>query len=91
MALARIVARYVPAQPTIAHFVTKNNDLLQPRYDRTRPLAFMHIPKTSGTAILSGLMALAPVAGTSRYYDFSLFGSYDDFTSIDPDIRRQIC
>jgi hypothetical protein len=56
----------------------------------TRPLAFIHIPKTSGTAVLSGLMALSAAAVVGRF-DLLMFGSYRDFDSIEPELRGQIC
>jgi hypothetical protein len=59
-------------------------------YDAARPLAFMHIPKTSGVAITGGLRAvLAPVRAVSGF-DHSSFGSCRGFDSIDASIRSGI-
>jgi hypothetical protein len=59
-------------------------------FERSQPVVFMHIPKTSGTAIISGLAtALAP-ATVVRGFDHSIFGSFRNFDSLDESIRCQI-
>jgi hypothetical protein len=85
MKLTNLLSRMVVA----TGFQRLDSDLPIP-FDQGRPLVFMHIPKTSGSAISSGLKtALAPacVVGGS---DLSLFGRNKDFESIDPSIRRTI-
>ena len=56
----------------------------------SRPVVFMHIPKTSGTAVRSGLAkALAPAIAVGGF-DHSLFGSFRDFDSLHESVRCQI-
>ena len=60
------------------------------RHDPARPLAFMHVPKTAGIAMIGGLAgALRPRRVVSGF-DHSLFGAFDGFDTIDPDLRRHI-
>jgi hypothetical protein len=55
------------------------------------PIAFMHIPKTCGTALTSSLrQSLLPSAALLNCFDHSLFGTFDDFASFDENLRRQI-
>lgn len=60
------------------------------RFDRARPLAVMHIPKTSGTAIASALKAALEVPFFVAGLDHSVFGSYRHLDSIDASIRCMI-
>jgi hypothetical protein len=58
--------------------------------ERRLPVVFMHIPKTSGVSITSGLRAtLAPAVVVSGY-DHSLFGCYKNFDSIAEALRYTI-
>jgi hypothetical protein len=58
--------------------------------EKRLPVAFMHIPKTSGVSITSGLTAaLAPAIVVSGY-DHSLFGGYKSFDSIEENLRYTI-
>jgi hypothetical protein len=59
-------------------------------FDATRAVAFMHIPKTSGTAIASGLAAALAPAVMVEGFDHCLFGTYQDFDSLDRSIRCTI-
>lgn len=59
-------------------------------YDPARSLGFMHIPKTSGTAVTH---SLADATGSQRWiygFDHVLFGGFDGYDSIDPTIRSHI-
>jgi hypothetical protein len=86
MRLPDLISRWVTTTDLPVSGFRKRLTIL-PTLDRTRPLAFMHIPKTSGSAIKSGLTAaLAPVSVGSGF-DHSCFGSYQDFDSIDPAVR----
>jgi hypothetical protein len=59
-------------------------------FERPRPLAFLHIPKTSGNAVASGLMkALSPNSVVTGL-DHCLFGPFKNFCSIDVAIRSSI-
>jgi hypothetical protein len=59
-------------------------------FDPARPLAFMHIPKTSGMAVASGLVsALVPPVMVGGF-DCCSFDSYRNFEGVDESIRRTI-
>lgn len=59
-------------------------------FDESRPLAFMHIPKTSGISFVQGLReALAP-AVTVGGFDHSLFSVGQDLDAVDSSVRRDI-
>lgn len=49
-----------------------------------RPLAFMHIPKTSGTAVIDGLREVLPATPCTTGVDLSTFGSFRSFETADP-------
>jgi hypothetical protein len=79
----------ISQQSVAAGFRTPDRDL-SIALDRDRPVAFMHVPKTSGTAIMSGLAsALAPDV-TVGGFDRSCFDSYQNFETVDERIRDQI-
>jgi Sulfotransferase family len=60
------------------------------RFDESRTLVFMRVPKTSGTSITFGLIeALAPAVVISGF-DHSLFSFSDDYSSLDEAIRCRI-
>jgi hypothetical protein len=59
-------------------------------YDPARPLALMHIPKTSGTALTGGLAGAVQPRRVVGGFDRCLFGAFDRFDTIHPDIRRGI-
>src|ERR1700751_4128077 len=55
------------------------------------PLLFMHIPKTSGMALNSAFReALAPRRALLLGYDRVVFGSFQSFDSMDPELRSRI-
>ena len=59
-------------------------------FDLSRPLAFMHIPKTAGTSLVAALIqALEPRALISGL-DGVLFGDFDSFSSFQDDLRSHI-
>jgi hypothetical protein len=59
-------------------------------FDRSRPLVFMHIPKTAGTALISGLAdALRPGSLVSGF-DRSVFGEFQDFSGMEDKLRHTI-
>jgi hypothetical protein len=58
--------------------------------ERDGPVVFMHVPKTSGVAISSGLrVALAPERALDGH-DHCLFGSFANFETIAESIQRTI-
>lgn len=59
-------------------------------FDKSRPLAFMHIPKTSGSSIIYGLSAALTPAVEASGFDHSLFSNDKCFNTIDDSIRRLI-
>ena len=61
----------------------------QPR-DTARPLAVMHIPKTSGMALIGGLTAALRPRQLLSGFDLCLFGGFDRFDTIAPDVRSHI-
>ena len=60
------------------------------RLDRSRPLTFMHVPKTSGTALLRGLAATLQPSAIVNGFDHCLFGSFQEFDTIDASLRENI-
>jgi hypothetical protein len=67
----------------------------EPRLFATKPYSaaaatvFMHIPKTSGTALTRGLMAaIAPRNPVCFAMDGTMFGSFRDFNSVESEHRR---
>lgn len=60
------------------------------RRDKARPLAVMHIPKTSGVALIGGLTEAVRPNRVVAGFDLSLFGGFDHFDSIAPELRRLI-
>jgi hypothetical protein len=60
------------------------------KFDPSRPLVFMHIPKTSGTSLSSALVDLFDPPRIVIGLDRVLFGNYDDFSAIDESVRQQI-
>ncbi len=57
----------------------------KPRYDAAEPVAFMHIPKTSGTALIAGLRAAIEPRQEVTGADRVLFGGFRAFDSFDRD------
>jgi hypothetical protein len=62
----------------------------RPSFDGTRPLAFMHIPKTSGVALMSALAGALNPGMVTNGFDLCLFGSFRDFETMDPAEQRKI-
>ena len=60
------------------------------RHDPGRPLAFMHVPKTAGIALIGGLAGALQPRRVVSGFDRSLFGAFDGFDTIDPELRRHI-
>jgi hypothetical protein len=55
-----------------------------------RPLAFMHIPKTSGTALTVSLCDVLPSTAYIAGIDLSMFGSFRSFETVAPELQRKI-
>jgi hypothetical protein len=58
--------------------------------DASRPVAFMHVPKTSGSALANGLISALSPRRRLLCYDQVLFGSFTDFQTISAEIRSII-
>jgi hypothetical protein len=59
-------------------------------YDSAAPVAFMHIPKTSGTALTAGLRSAIKPRREATGCDRALFGSFRAFDSFVPDERSRV-
>jgi hypothetical protein len=55
-----------------------------------RPLVFMHVPKSAGTALAAGLQAALLPNTVLAGFDASLFGTFSDYSGIAEPIRRLI-
>jgi Sulfotransferase family len=53
-------------------------------------VAFMHVPKTAGTSIITSLIAALQPRLCVGGFDRSLFGSFDDFQSLGEEARRYV-
>ncbi len=53
-------------------------------------IAFMHIPKTSGSSVTHALRATVQPSLTVQGYDRSLFGDFNDFYSFDAGLLNQV-
>ena len=51
-------------------------------YDPTRPLAFLHVPKTAGAALGAGLARSLGAKRALSGFDRVLFGGFEDFSSV---------
>jgi hypothetical protein len=58
--------------------------------DISTPIAFVHIPKTSGRALIRGLEHALKPALVVQGSDRSTFGNFSDFETIDNEIRTKI-
>lgn len=58
--------------------------------DPARPLAVMHIPKTSGQALIGGLIEAVRPRQVVSGFDLCLFGAFDRFDTIAPGKMRTI-
>ncbi len=77
---------------TLQHLMKPNSAprLAGQRYDSSRPLAFMHIPKTSGLALSRGLeVALRPTRVVQAILDRVLFGKFQAFETM-PEHQRSL-
>ncbi len=59
-------------------------------YDAKRPIAFMHVPKTSGMALRTSLKACTNTHGPSPGFDRSNFGGFSAFDTVDPMLLEDV-
>jgi hypothetical protein len=72
---------------------TRNGPLLALRndgFDSSRPLAFMHIPKTSGMSLMLALDAAFQPATAVKGFDRFLFGTFSKFETFSPAARESV-
>jgi len=68
----------------------RNGQDEQPPTSASRPVAFMHIPKTSGTALMSGLAGSCEPSAVVKGFDLCLFGSFREFDTLDASEQQRI-
>jgi hypothetical protein len=54
------------------------------------PIAFVHMPKSSGMALIKGLIQARKPALFVQGFDRSVFGSFADFATMDDEIRANV-
>ena len=59
-------------------------------YDPARPVVFMHVPKTSGTALSVGLLEALAAKKVVTGFDGVMFGGFDKFASLSTAVRQTI-
>jgi hypothetical protein len=74
--MMRLFNRLRPQQPT--------------PFDRSRTLAFMHVPKTAGSSMIGALVDALQPRHVLSGYDHILFGAYTDFASFDPAVQKMV-
>jgi len=66
----------------------RNKDAEEVRhYDPTRPVAFLHIPKTGGISLSEALKTALKPRASFAAFDRCMFGDFEDFESVS-DLRR---
>src|SRR5262249_36364825 len=61
-------------------------DSMQPQ----NALAFMHIPKTSGTSLRTALQECLDVHDPAPGFDATAFGGFRDFATVSPELMRDV-
>jgi hypothetical protein len=60
-------------------------------FEPTKPLVFMHVPKSAGSSMIHGLVsALQPKFAMLSGFDVSLFGTSSNFVGCDQSVRKLI-
>lgn len=65
-------------------------DLLTERSALDRPLAFMQAPKTSGSALTTGLCDVLPSTARIHGWDHAFFGAFREFETMSSGVRQDI-
>src|SRR5215475_5094838 len=68
----------------------EHNRLLTEAAALDRPLAFMAVPKTSGSALTAGLCEVLPSTARIHGWDHGFFGAFRQFETMSPGLRQQI-
>ncbi|WP_155638940.1 hypothetical protein [Burkholderia multivorans] len=71
------------------HYLTTPKFENKPR-ECERPLAIMHIPKTAGTSVVTGISQSLKVSEEVRGIDGLLLGTFDRFSEFDDEVSRTI-
>jgi hypothetical protein len=65
-------------------------DMLSKQSAMDRPLAFMHVPKTSGCALRAGLCEVLPSTACIAGWDRVAFGAFRSFETMSPEFRQLV-
>jgi hypothetical protein len=57
---------------------------------RTDTLVFMHVPKSAGISMINSITGAIGPRAILRGHDLCLFGDFDDFGSLDSQVRNEI-
>src|SRR5215475_9603486 len=68
----------------------EHNRLLTEAAALDRPLAFMAVPKTSGSALTAGLCEVLPSTARTHGPNHGFFGAFRQFETMSPGLRQQI-
>ncbi|HEY4043411.1 MAG TPA: hypothetical protein VGM32_16405 [Rhodopila sp.] len=90
MNLANLLPRRIAATGFPRFGLRRRRDRKLQVAAKVRRVAFMHVPKTSGVAIRSGLAAALTPNVTVSGFDRCSFDAYQDFESVDPSISGMI-
>ena len=63
----------------------------QPDIGQKHKIAYMHVPKTSGSSVNLALRTATNARNVNVGLDLSLFGEFRAFDDMSPEIRQQIC
>lgn len=81
----------IPARIAFIQQLASQLDRLREQSDAMdRPLAFMHIPKTSGIAVRTGLREVLPSTAFIEGFDYRFFGAFRSFETMSPEARQLI-
>jgi hypothetical protein len=72
-------------------FARYTSPAIRPKpYDPDKPVAFMHVPKTSGSALSKGLVSAFSPSHAQFAFDRALFGNFTAFETINSELRAMI-
>jgi hypothetical protein len=60
------------------------------QYDSGRGIVFLHVPKTSGSAVTAGLVGAVGPRRFMPAYDRAVYGRFDGFDSMAPETKRDL-
>jgi hypothetical protein len=62
----------------------------RPSYDARRAIVYLHVPKTSGSAVTTGLVSAVAPLRFQPAYDRTGYGSFDGFASMAPEMKQHL-